>query len=199
MPKRTCAPKLTSSVRATRKSLPPGWDANEKPRRQTMLRAILLAVACAAFCSGAAAQGFPAKPIHIVVPYPAGGTTDLMARALQEPMQKTLGQPVIVDNKPGAAGAIGAREVARSPADGYTLLFSNNGPSSTTPLLVEDAGYDGLRDFAPVSLVSTAPLFVVVNAAVPSNDLRNFIDYAKSQPKGLEYASAGIGSLGHLA
>ena len=164
-----------------------------------MFRAVLLAVACAAFFSGAGAQGFPSKPIHIVVPYPAGGTTDLMARALQEPMQKTLGQPVIVDNKPGAAGAIGAREVARSPADGYTLLFSNNGPSSTTPLLVKDAGYDGLRDFAPVSLVSTAPLFVVVNASVPANDLKSFIDYARSQPNGLEYASAGIGSLGHLA
>jgi len=164
-----------------------------------MLRAVLLTLACAAFCAGAAAQGFPSKPIHIVVPYPAGGTTDLMARALQEPMQKTLGQPVIVDNKPGAAGAIGAREVARSPADGYTLLFSNNGPSSTTPLLVKDAGYDGLRDFAPVSLVSTAPLFVVVNASVPANDLKSFIDYARSQPNGLEYASAGIGSLGHLA
>lgn len=164
-----------------------------------MLKAVLLAVVCAAFCSGAAAQGFPSKPIHIVVPYPAGGTTDLMARALQEPMQKTLGQPVVVDNKPGAAGAIAAREVARSPADGYTLLFSNNGPSSTTPLLVKDAGYDGLKDFAPVSLVSTAPLFVVVNASVPANDLKSFIDYARSQPNGLEYASAGIGSLGHLA
>ena len=164
-----------------------------------MLRSVFLAAACAAFCGGAAAQGFPSKPIHIVVPYPAGGTTDLMARALQEPMQKTLGQPVIVDNKPGAAGAIGAREVARSPADGYTLLFSNNGPSSTTPLLVKDAGYDGVKDFAPVSLVSTAPLFVVVNAAVPANDLRGFIDYARAQPNGLEYASAGIGSLGHLA
>ena len=159
----------------------------------------LLAAACASLCIDAQAQAFPSKPIHIVVPYPAGGTTDLMARVLQEPMQKTLGQPVIVDNKPGAAGAIGAREVARSPADGYTLLFSNNGPSSTTPLLVKDAGYDGLRDFAPVSLVSTAPLFVVVNAAVPANDLKGFIDYARSQPNGLEYASAGIGSLGHLA
>ena len=156
-------------------------------------------VAGALLAGAAHAQGFPSKPIHIVVPYPAGGTTDLMARALQEPMQKALGQPVIVDNKPGAAGAIAAREVARSPADGYTLLFSNNGPSSTTPLLVKDAGYDGFKDFAPVSLVSTAPLFVVINAGVPANDLKSFIDYARSQPNGLEYASAGIGSLGHLA
>jgi len=147
----------------------------------------------------ASAQGFPNKPIRIVVPYPAGGTTDIMARALQEPMQKALGQPVIVDNKAGAAGAIGAREVARAPADGYTLLFSNNGPSSTTPLLVKDAGYDGVKDFSPVSQVSSAPLFVVINAAVPATDLKSFIDYGRAQPNALEYASAGIGSLGHLA
>jgi tripartite-type tricarboxylate transporter receptor subunit TctC len=160
----------------------------------------VLFIVCASIVAQAAgAQGFPNKPIRIVVPYPAGGTTDIMARALQEPMQKLLGQPVIVDNKAGAAGAIGAREVARAPADGYTLLFSNNGPSSTTPLLVKDAGYDGLRDFSPVSQVSSAPLFVVINAALPANDLRSFIDYGRAQPNALEYASAGIGSLGHLA
>ena len=160
----------------------------------------IAALLCAALLAPqAAAQVFPTKPIRIVVPYPAGGTTDIMARALQEPMQKALGQPVIVDNKAGAAGAIGAREVARSPADGYTLLFSNNGPSSTTPLLVKDAGYDGVRDFSPVSQVSSAPLFVVINAAIPANDLMSFIDYGRAQPNALEYASAGIGSLGHLA
>jgi tripartite-type tricarboxylate transporter receptor subunit TctC len=159
-----------------------------------------LVILCAALLAQAAgAQGFPSKVIRIVVPYPAGGTTDIMARALQEPMQKVLGQPVIVDNKAGAAGAIGAREVARAPADGYTLLFSNNGPSSTTPLLVKDAGYDGLKDFTPVSQVSSAPLFVVINAAVPAADLKTFIDYGRAQPNALEYASAGIGSLGHLA
>ena len=160
----------------------------------------IAALLCAALLAPqAAAQVFPSKPIRIVVPYPAGGTTDIMARALQEPMQKALGQPVIVDNKAGAAGAIGAREVARSPADGYTLLFSNIGPSSTTPLLVMDAGYDGVWDFSPVSQVSSAPLFVVINAAIPANDLRSFIDYGRAQPNALEYASAGIGSLGHLA
>ena len=160
----------------------------------------IAAILCTALLAQqAVAQIFPSKPIRIVVPYPAGGTTDIMARALQEPMQKALGQPVIVDNKAGAAGAIGAREVARSPADGYTLLFSNNGPSSTTPLLVKDAGYDGVRDFSPVSQVSSAPLFVVINAAIPANDLRSFIDYGRAQPNALEYASAGIGSLGHLA
>ena len=117
--------------------------------------------------------------MRIIVPYPAGGTTDLMARALQEPMQKTLGQPVIIDNKAGAGGAIGAREVARSPADGYTLLFSNNGPSSTVPILQKDAGYDSLKDFSAVSQVSTAPLFVVVNAAVPATTVKQLIDYGR--------------------
>jgi len=159
----------------------------------------IVAIGAALTAQLACAQAFPSRPIRIVVPYPAGGTTDIMARALQEPMQQSLGQPVIVENKAGAAGAIGAREVARAPADGHTLLFSNNGPSSTTPLLVKDAGYDGIRDFTPVSQVSSAPLFVVINAAVPASDLKSFIDYGRAQPGGLEYASAGIGSLGHLA
>jgi len=159
----------------------------------------LVALAGILVAQAAAAQGFPTKPIRIVVPYPAGGTTDIMARALQEPMQKALGQPVIVDNKPGASFTIGTAEIARSAPDGYTLLFSNNGPSSTTPLLVKDAGYDGLRDFSPVSQVSSAPLFVVINAAVPAADLKSFIDYGRAQPNAIEYASAGIGSLGHLA
>ncbi len=160
---------------------------------------ITLTLLFAAFAQAAAAQGFPSKPVRILVPYPAGGTTDLMARALQEPMQKTLGQPVIVDNKAGAGGAIGTREVARSAADGHTLVFSNNGPTSTVPILQKDAGYDSIRDFTPVSLVSTAPLFVVVNASVPATNVRQFVDWAKAQPNPVEYATAGIGSLGHLS
>ncbi len=162
-----------------------------------LVKAAGIALVCAAL--QATAQGFPAKPIHIVVPYPAGGTTDIMARALQEPMQKTLGQPVIVDNKAGAGGAIAAREVARSPADGYTLLISNNGPSSTVPLLQKDAGYDSLKSFTPVSLVSTAPMFVVVNGAVPAANLQQFIAWAKAQPDPVQYATAGVGSMGHLS
>jgi tripartite-type tricarboxylate transporter receptor subunit TctC len=165
----------------------------------TKVLAVVAGVLAACVGVHAAAQGFPSKPIRIVVPYPAGGTTDIMARALQEPMQKLLGQPVIVDNKAGAGGAIGAREVARSPADGYTLLFSNNGPSSTVPIFQKDAGYDSTRDFAAVSLVSTAPMFVVVNGAVPASNVRQLIDYAKAQPNPLEYATAGIGSMGHLS
>lgn len=145
------------------------------------------------------AQSFPSKPIRILVPYPAGGTTDLMARALQEPLQKSLGQPVLIENKPGASGIIAAREVARSTADGHTLLFINSGIVAVTPFVVKDAGFDGIKDFVPVALVSIAPLMVVVNPAVPVSDLKGFIEYVKQQPNPVEFASAGTGSFGHLA
>ena len=162
------------------------------------LFSMLLAAALAA-PAALTAQGFPVKPVRMLVPYPAGGTTDLMARALQEPVQKMLGQPVLIENKPGASGIIAAREVARSAPDGHTLLFINSGIVAVTPFVVKDAGFDGVRDFAPVALVSTAPLLVVINPAVPANDLRGFIEYVKQQPNPVEFASAGTGSFGHLA
>jgi tripartite-type tricarboxylate transporter receptor subunit TctC len=161
-------------------------------------RAIAL-VASVVLVGGASAQGFPSKPIRIVVPYPAGGTTDLMARALQEPMQKALGQPVIIENKPGASGVVAAREVARSAPDGHALLFINSGIVAVTPFVVKDAGFDGVKDFSPIALVSTAPLLMVVNAAVPATDIKSFIEYAKQQAHPVEFASAGAGSFGHLA
>jgi tripartite-type tricarboxylate transporter receptor subunit TctC len=122
-----------------------------------------------------------------------------MARALQEPMGKMLGQPLIVENRGGAAGTIGANEVAKSDPDGYTLLFANNGPISIAPLLQKDIGFDPLKNFAPVSLVSKAPLVLVVNEKVPANDVASLIAYGRSKPDGLLYASAGPGSLGHLS
>lgn len=160
--------------------------------------ALLLAAVGAWPGVGAADPAYPSRMIRLVVPYPAGGTTDIMARALQEPLQKVFGQTLLVDNKPGAAGALGAKEVARAPADGYTLFFVNNGILSVTPQVMKSAGFDGVKDFAPVALVSTAPMFVVTSSAVPATDLRSFIDYAKKQPQPLTYASAGIGSFGHL-
>lgn len=162
----------------------------------------LIAVALAALCAWPAlswAQAFPTKPIRLVVPYPAGGTTDVMARALQAPLQAKLGQPLVIENKPGAAGVLAAREVARAVPDGYTLFFVNSGIVSVTPQVVKNAGFDGIKDFAPIALVSTAPLFVVTNGSLPVTDLRSFIDYVKKQPKPLAYASAGVGSFGHLA
>jgi tripartite-type tricarboxylate transporter receptor subunit TctC len=141
-----------------------------------------------------------AKPIRLIVPYPAGGTTDAMARVLQEPLQKALGgQQILIENKPGAAGVLAAREVAKAKPDGMTLFFVNSGIVSVTPFVVKDAGFDGIKDFAPVALVSMAPLMVVVPADVPVNDLKGFIAWAKAQPDPVPYASAGIGSFGHLS
>ena len=158
---------------------------------------------CLAFALGAlpaAAQAqYPDKPIRLVVPYAPGGTTDIMARTLQEPLSKVLGQPVIVDNKAGAAGAIATKQVAASAPDGYTLIFGNNGPSAIVPLIQKDVGYDPVKDFAPVSLVSIAPLVLVVHPGVPASNVAEFITWAKAQPGGVEYATAGAGSLGHLA
>jgi len=159
---------------------------------------VALLIAAAAGLPGASrAQAYPDKPIRLVVPYAAGGTTAVMARVMQESLQKLLGQPVIVDNRPGAGGAIAAREVVRAKADGYTLFFVNNGNLAVVPYVVKDANYDGLKAFTSIALVSSAPVVAVVPASLPVNDLRGFIDYAKVNP--VAYATAGIGSFGHLA
>jgi len=110
------------------------------------------------------AQGAADKPIRLVVPYAAGGTTDVMARVIQDPLQKILGQTIIVDNKAGAAGALAAREVTRAAPDGTTLFFVNNGNLAVTPYVMKDANYDGLKDFTSIALVSSAAMFVVVPA-----------------------------------
>jgi tripartite-type tricarboxylate transporter receptor subunit TctC len=163
-------------------------------KRRTSL--LCLALALGGLPVAALAQ-YPDKPIRLVVPYAPGGTTDIMARTLQEPLSKILGQPVIVDNKAGAAGAIGTAQVAHAAPDGYTLIFGNNGPSAIVPLIQKDVGYDPIKDFAPVSLVSIAPMTLVVHPTVPANTVKELIAYA--QPNGVEYATAGAGSLGHLA
>jgi tripartite-type tricarboxylate transporter receptor subunit TctC len=156
--------------------------------------------AMAALLAGmAVAQAqFPDHPIRLLVPYPPGGLVDTMARTLQEPLAARLGQPVIVDNKPGAAGAIATRSVAQSPPDGHTLIFGNNGPSALLPLIQKDAGYDPVADFSPISMVATAPMIIVAHESVPATNLAEFIAYARKNPGTVAYSTAGIGSLGHL-
>ncbi len=144
-------------------------------------------------------QPYPTQPIRLLVPYAPGGTTDIMARALKDSLQNTLGQPLIIENKPGGAGVVAMREAARSAPDGYNLVFINGGLVSSTPVLQKDAGYDGIRDFEAVSLVCTAPMFVVINADVPAKNLKEFIDFVRQRPNAVEYASAGPGSFGHLS
>ena len=161
---------------------------------KTWLRLLVLLV----LPSWAAAQGFPNHAVQMLIPYPPGGTTDIMARGLQEPLQKALGQTVIVENKAGASGVLAAREVARAKPDGHTLLFINSGIVAVTPHVQKDAGFDGVKDFAPVAMVTSAPLFVVVPGNLPVSDLKGWIEWAKKQPGPLPFASAGIGSFGHL-
>ncbi|OGA34013.1 MAG: hypothetical protein A3F75_14500 [Betaproteobacteria bacterium RIFCSPLOWO2_12_FULL_64_23] len=160
----------------------------------------LLALALLTAATLASAQ-FPDRPIKIVVPYPPGGGMDSTARIMQTGLAEILGQQVIVVNTPGAAGVVGTREVARSARDGYTLIYTNNGPGAITPLLQKDAGYDPVKDFAAVSIVAEAPMLLVANTAqLPTvRDVKGLIEFARKNPKKVEYSSAGIGSFGHLA
>lgn len=143
-------------------------------------------------------QAFPSRPVTIVIPYPAGGTSDAQVRMFQDALGKALGQPVVVENKPGASGAIAAQAVARAKPDGHTLLYPNNGVV-IAPLLNSAAGYDALKDFKPVTQVTAVPMVLVASKKVQAANLTDFLKYARSQPQGIMYASAGTASYGHLA
>jgi tripartite-type tricarboxylate transporter receptor subunit TctC len=170
-----------------------------KLKASSLWAALLAAGALALPLAGIAQPSdFPNKPITIVVPYPPGGTTDVLARVLQEPMQRFLKQPVIIENKAGASAVLGTKFVAKAPANGYTLLFPNNG-LVISPQVSKDADYAPLKDFAPVSLVSLQPMILVVNPTVPAKSVKELIDYAKANPRKLDFATAGPASFGHLA
>ncbi len=144
------------------------------------------------------ADAFPSKPIHFIVPYPAGGTTDQLARTIAQPLQDLLGQPVIVENKPGASGTLGTDYVARQPADGYTLLFGNSGPSATASLM-RKLPYDVKKDFRPLSAVVNVPLILAIPADSPYKSVKDFVAWARTQGTRLNYGSTGIGGSSHLA
>jgi tripartite-type tricarboxylate transporter receptor subunit TctC len=167
-------------------------------RRAIFTAFIGLAFAALAGVVVAQPARWPARPIRIIVPYPAGGLSDFQVRAITESMAKQLGQPVIIDNKPGASAAIGTVATATAPADGYTMVFVNNG-FAIAPHLIKQTGYDPVKDFAPVSLVSTSPMVLVVHNSVPAKTVPEFIEWAKKQPGGVEYGTAGTASFGHMA
>ncbi|MDB5820997.1 MAG: tripartite tricarboxylate transporter substrate binding protein, partial [Rhizobacter sp.] len=146
--------------------------------RRTLLAACIGLLA-AAGALPAFADTWPSKPIHIVVPYAAGGSTDQLARAIQQPMSEFLGQPVIIDNKPGAGGAIGSEFVARAAPDGYTLVFGNTGPNAVLSLMRKVA-YDGLKDFRPISTVAICPMILAVPSTNPATTVKQFLAYAKA-------------------
>lgn len=169
--------------------------------RRTLLAMTAMAGGLSILSPHVLAQGnepFPNKPISIVVPYPAGGTTDQLARAIAQPMQGILGQPVIIINKAGAGGTIGADFVAKQPADGYTLLFGNSGPNATASMM-RKLPYDIHNDFRPLSAVVTVPLILAVPANSPFKTVKEFVESARAKGKNLNYGSTGIGGSSHLA
>lgn len=157
-------------------------------------------LACAAALAGpASAQTYPSKPIRMIVPYPAGGATDFFARLVFPRMGESLGQQIVVENRPGAGTAIGASEVARSAPDGYTLLLGDAGTYAFNPSLYTKLTYDPARDFAPVSLTGRFALILAVNPSMPVKSVKEFVDAAKKQPGMINYGAPGPGSPIHLA
>lgn len=157
-------------------------------------------VAFLAFAASAAgAQTYPFKTIEWVVPYAAGGGSDVVARALSEPMSHSLGQTIVINNKPGAATNIGADYAARAKPDGYTLLTGDTATLAANPSLYSKLTYNAAKDFTPVGLMARFPMVLVVNPAVPAKNLKEFLTWAKAHPAGVSYASPGAGSPHHLA
>lgn len=171
----------------------------EAPRKFLCTLACVLAPALAGFPLLAHAQAYPEKPIRFVVPYPAGGPLDVIARLLAAKVGESTRQPVVVDNKPGAGGNIGADIVAKSPADGYTLVMGAVATHAINPTLYKSIPYDALRDFAPVTQVATTPNVLVVHPSVPAANVAGFIAYARANPGKLNFGSGSTGSAGHLA
>lgn len=150
------------------------------------------------FCIAASAA-YPDRSIKLVVPFPAGGAADFMARGLANKMSAEVGQSVIVENKSGAGGLTASEFVAKSPADGYTLLFGTMGTHAINPSLYRNLRYDTLKDFSPITLTHITPRVLVVNAALPVNSIADLIIFAKKNPSSLSYGSAGSGSSSHLS
>ena len=161
-----------------------------------------LALTIIAVCTGqiaAIAQpAYPSKPITLVVTYPPGGGADAMARLIAPKMGEALGQSVVVENKPGAGGNIGADYVAKSPPDGHTLLIGYNGPLAINVSLFDKMPYDPVRDLAPITLAVTTPQYLVVNPALPIKSVPEFVAYAKNNARKMSYASIAVGSASHL-
>src|SRR5688500_4965667 len=148
--------------------------------------------------TGAMAQTWPTKPIRMVVTFSPGGSSDIVARLIAAPLQAELGQPIIVDNKPGAGSTIGALEVARAEPDGYTLMLSSSAPISISPAMQDQPRYDPLKSFSHAVYIGSVANVFVVHPSVPANDFAELITWIKSQPKPVNYGSGGIGSIGHL-
>jgi tripartite-type tricarboxylate transporter receptor subunit TctC len=162
----------------------------------------LLAAAFAALALSAAtasAQPYPNRPVTLVVPFPPGGSTSIVARIVADKMSEALGQSIIIDNRGGAGGTIGTKAVAKTTPDGYTILLGYTGTLAIGPTLYPNAGYDPRKDFAPVGLIGNAPNSLVVHPSFPAKSVQELIAYAKADPGKVNYGSAGVGTVSHVA
>ncbi len=158
----------------------------------------LSALALTTMTGNVLAQSYPAKPIRFVVPYPPGGASDVTARIIGQKLTEAWGQPVVIENRPGANGNIAAEQVAKAPADGYTILMGNVGPNAISPGLYPNLPYDPVTSFAPVTLTTTVPIVLLVSPSLPVKNVKELIAYAKANPNKVNFASAGNGSSNHL-
>jgi len=160
------------------------------------LACVIFTLACA---PGTWAQGYPVKPIRLIVPFPPGGPTDTHSRWAAQQLNVAFGQPVVVENRAGAAGVIGTETVAKAAADGYTLLGGNPGPLTIAPSVRKQLGYDPIRDFAPITLIARSASCMCIHPSIPAKSLKEFIALAKASPGKINYATPGVGTVGHLA
>jgi len=164
--------------------------------RKALVGILFGALAVAA--APASGQQWPVKPVRLVVTFAPGGSSDIVARALSVPLAAKLGQPVLVDNKPGAGGTIAGAEIARAAPDGYNFLVSNTTPISLTPTMITPPPYDGVKSFTHVSLVAIVPDVVMVHPSVPAKNMKELVAWVKAQGKPVNFGSGGIGSIGHI-
>src|SRR5438477_8082597 len=160
--------------------------------------AVITLLAALLVCTSAAAQDYPSRPVRLVLPQPPGGAVDFISRTLGATLQKSMGQALVVDNKPGANGIVAAESVAKAPADGYTLFMAVDTNLVVNPNLYAKVPYDPFRDFAPISVIASNGLVLVANNAFPPSNVAEVIAYAKANPGKVNYASIGYGSQHHL-
>ena len=160
-----------------------------------MKRLLTFAFACSILFSAAAGAQYPSKPVRMVVPFGAGSSTDIVARIIGQPLGQALGQPIVVENKPGADGIIAAQDVVKAAADGHTIFLATNSPLSAAPHLKKNVPYHALNDFTPISFVGNYTFFIVVHPSVPAKTLAELIDFARKNPGKLNYASGNTTSI----
>ena len=165
--------------------------------RLSVLSGLLTLAMCSA-ANGAYAQAYPDRPIRLIVPYAVGGTTDIIARVVGNKLGAVLGQPIVIENKPGAGGNIGSAYAARQPADGYTLVMAVESSHAVNPNVYAKSPYDPIKDFSPISNLADVPNVLVVNPALPAQDLKSLLALLKSQPGKLAFGSSGNGGLSHM-